>query len=70
MIRFKNEEKIASWLVDLENHVTLLKANIECEKRKCSIVESNTDGFIYKTNIAEHSKAIKDCTSMIDQYIK
>ncbi len=69
MIDFKNEKQINEWTVDLENHVTLLKANLECDKRKCTVVEKTTDGFIFKKTIQESTKAIKNCASMIDQYL-
>ncbi len=69
MIDFKNEKNINEWMVDLENHVTLLKANLECDKRKCTVVEKTTSGFIFKKNILDATESIKNCASMVEQYL-
>jgi len=68
MIEFKDEDMINEWLVDLENYVTLLKANIECNKRKCTVVASNTDGFVYKDDIRNAVTNIRSCASMVGRY--
>ena len=70
MISFKNEKQIKEYLVDLENHVTMLKAHLICEKRKCTVVEKTTDGFIHKEKAMEHLECIKDGANMIMGYLK
>jgi len=70
MISFKNEEQIKTYLVNLENHVTLLKAHLIYDKRQCTIVEKTTDGFIYKSQAREHVEGVKNCVSMIKQYLE
>lgn len=69
MIPFENKEHLSEWLVNLDNHVTLLKANLVCEQRQCTVVEKSTDGFIYKKRALESTEAIRNCASMISQLI-
>lgn len=68
-MEFKNEKMIKEWIVNLENHVTLLKANLICEKRQCSIMEKTTDGFVYKDDAKQAIQSIKDSAEMISQYL-
>ena len=70
MIEFKNEKEIKEWIVLLDNHVTILKANIKCDKRMCSIMEHNTDGIVYKSDALDALEAIVNCASMTKQYLE
>jgi len=70
MITFKNERQIKEWIVNLENHVTMLKANLVCDKRQCLIVYKTTDGFLYKSQARESINSIRNCASMINQYLE
>jgi hypothetical protein len=69
MITFSNEKQIEEWMVDLENHLTLLKANLACDKRKCTVVDKTTDGFAYKHEAKKHIECVRSCASMVGQYL-
>lgn len=69
MVEFKNKEEIKGWLVDMENQITLLKANLVCEERKCMVVKSSTSGFVYRSDALSNLKSIKDCADMVSRYL-
>ena len=70
MIPFENKEEIREWLVNLDNNVTLLRARLVCEERQCTVVNKNTDGFEHRSKALEAIEAIRNCASMVQQYLK
>ena len=67
MIPLRNEGQIKEYMVALKNNVTMLEANLICEKRQCNIVEKTTDWFIYKDSAKKIIKNICECAKMIEQ---
>jgi hypothetical protein len=70
MIEFKNEKLINECLVNLENHLDLLKANFLCNKLQCKVIDKPTEGYNYKNNAREAIDAIRINISMIDHFLK
>jgi len=42
---------------------------LECEKRKCTVVEKTTEGFQYIHDARKSAAAVKNCADMIQQYL-
>ena len=69
MITFENEQQLREWVVCLENHVTMLKANLACEKRQCTVVNKTTDGFRHRAAAIASARSVKNCADMVVQYL-
>lgn len=69
MIEFRNKKQIDEWVATLENHVTMLRANLICEERQCRIVHVSTEGFIHRKGAYQALENIKNSASMVKKYL-